>query len=898
MGSNQPVADVPRPRMRLVEARMLRGWSQQEVAERLGTTHVNVSRWERGITKPNPYFRRKLCRLFGLTEEELDLAPTLPEGKETRGDGVTATPAEAAPAAVSAAETAPPQEEPRAPAAPIIIDPMIPLRSPLRLVGRDAELARIKQRLFAGDAVALTALNGLPGVGKTSLAVALAHDPEVRAHFSDGILWAALGPQPNMTGLLSRWGALLGLPATEMAGLANNDAWARALRMAIGTRRMLLVIDDAWRLEEALILKVGGPACAHLLTTRFSHVASDFAIDGAAVVQELSEEDSLLLLRMLAPTVVEREPQRVRTLIQAVGGLPLALTLIGNYLRKESYSGQARRMAAALQRLSDAGVRLELTEQRGPVEAHSSLPGEYSLSLQAVIAVSDEQLSETARAALYALAVFPPKPASFSEEAALAVAACAVEDLDTLVDAGLLESNGVDRYLLHQVIADYARVRLEATAGSAANANVAAGSGTRGQGPFMRLIDYAIDFVEAHRTDYELLELESSVVLAALEAAHALGRGAELVRGVVTFAPFLLVRASYAVASQLLQRAQAAAQTLGDRYGLASTLLYLGQIALRLGDYAGAEARYREGLELARALGDPERISALLADLGTVSWKRGEYAQAETYLQEGLELARQIGHRERLCELLETLGALAARQGHYAQADAYLQEGLELARAIGDRERICTMLISLGASASEQGDFLVAEQSYQEGLALARQIGHIEWMSALLNNLGDISLGQGDYAEAEQYFQEALVLARQIEQQEYMSAFLLNLGLVAWKQGNHQQAEDSFREGLALAKEIGMPYLICGGLYEYGNLCLAQGRLGEAGRIFTEMLSTAPDGGQDAVALARYGLARVAASEGKLHRACELAEQSVEILEAVGHRNAREVREWLESLNC
>ena len=65
-----------RPRVRLTEARTERNWSQQEVADRIGTTHLNVSRWERGLTKPGPYFRGKLCSLFGKSEQELDLAST------------------------------------------------------------------------------------------------------------------------------------------------------------------------------------------------------------------------------------------------------------------------------------------------------------------------------------------------------------------------------------------------------------------------------------------------------------------------------------------------------------------------------------------------------------------------------------------------------------------------------------------------------------------------------------------------------------------------------------------------------------------------------------------------------------------------------------------------------
>jgi transcriptional regulator with XRE-family HTH domain len=58
---------------RLVAERLRRHWTQLEVADRLGTTPGNVSRWERGITSPGPYFRHKLCELFGKGTRELVL---------------------------------------------------------------------------------------------------------------------------------------------------------------------------------------------------------------------------------------------------------------------------------------------------------------------------------------------------------------------------------------------------------------------------------------------------------------------------------------------------------------------------------------------------------------------------------------------------------------------------------------------------------------------------------------------------------------------------------------------------------------------------------------------------------------------------------------------------------
>ncbi|HZU66157.1 MAG TPA: tetratricopeptide repeat protein [Ktedonobacteraceae bacterium] len=842
--------DFPQPRLRLAEARTLHGWSQQDVANRIGTTHVNISRWERGITKPGPYFRRKLSELYGKSEEELDLGPGL--------DGVAAT-------SLLVSDEA-------------LYDPAIPPPPPTGLVGRDHELVQIKRRLREGNSVTLTALNGLPGVGKTTLAIALAHDPEIQAHFSDGILWAGLGPHPNLPGTLSHWGTLLGISLAEMATLNGNEAWARALHNAIGSRRMLLVLDDVWQVEDALACKVGGTNCAYLVTTRFPGIAAYIAVDGATAIQELDEEHSLQLLRLLAPEVVKREEKKIHDLIHAVGGLPLALTIMGNYLRKQAYSGQARRVHAALRRLSIAEERLQLSEPRSPVESHSSLPASVPLSLQSVIAISDQLLSKQEREALYALSVFPARSGSFSEEAALAVTNSSVEVLDVLMDRGLLESSGSGRYTLHQIIADYARAHLRENAA------------------FERLMAYITHYVEKHKTDYELLELESGIILVALDKAYEMGWKAMLVSAVINFTPFLLLRGQYTLAEQYAGYAYEAASKLDDNYGITSALLYLGQIMMKRGSYPLATTYLRQGLTLARQIGDHERTSALLNDLGWVTWKQGDYAQAEAYLQEGLVLAREVGNSERISDLLEILGSVTASEGNYTQSEKYLQEALLLAKDIGDRERICSILINLGATAGEQGDHHREEICYQEGLSLAREIGHREWISLLLINLGDLAGEQQNYSQAEEYFREGLALAREIEHRERISALLSNLGSITWKQGNYVQAEAYLQESLELAHQIGNPLLIANALYESGMLYLHWQKREKAEARFHEMLTTIPEGDQELAAQAQYGLAIAAAASGNIFEARKRGEASLKVLEAMGHRTVKEVRSWLETL--
>ncbi len=853
------------PNLRLKEARELRGWSQTYVAEQIGADFYYLSRWERGHTFPSPYYRSKLCALFAMDAKSLGLLPEAPDKLEEHPETPAASPQEAsAPGAAAAVD-----------------DPAIPPLSVQteHLIGRDALLLQLRAYLCVESAPGLVALYGLPGVGKTTLAAALAHDRALQEHFQGGILWAGLGPHPDIISLLSRWGTLLGVTERESQKLRTAEAWIHRLREAIGSRQMLLIIDDAWEVDHALSFKVGGPRCAYLVTTRFPGLALQLGGGGATQVKELSDQESVRLLARLAPQVVTDEPKSAQSLVQSVGGLPLALTLMGNYLRLQTHSGQPRRLRAAIDRLRSSEARLHLAEQQTVLERSPGLPAGEALSLQAVIEVSEQQLPPQARDALRACAVFPARPNSFSEEAALAVCQAPVEMLDALSDAGLLESHGPGRYTLHQTIADYARMKLsDSTA-------------------YTRLAVYFAGYVEQHQKDYDLLDMELPNVLAALEAASTFGQQESYVRGVNAFSHFLFTRGLHAhEAGAHIEQAVEAARSLRDDALFATALLHQGQSAYKRGQYARAEQCWQEARERANGVGEPKLLSEILMMLGELARYRVSHALAATYFQESLALVRQANDPELMSIVLAHLGAVLSDQGRYTEAEAHFQEALALARSNGNRYEMARMYFNLLSVALLQGAYAQAEAYGQEALALGRDIGVLDVISAVLTNLGGTALEQQDYAKAEAYLVEALAIARRLGNARVISADLASLGNLAVRQERYQQAADYLQEALQVARQVEDIWLLSTVLVESGELFLKQQRVDEAFAGFQEALTISAQGNQDLVASALYGLARVAAARGETAAAAQQGQESLRLFEAMGNRTKDTVQAWLLTL--
>ena len=794
---------------------------------------------------------------------------------------------------------------------------LAPPKPPYQIVGRDRVLRALKQRLFSGEALALSALRGLPGVGKTAVAIELAHDPEVVGHFYDGVLWAGLGREPDILTLLGNWAIALGIEARLVADCKNIPERQNLLKTAIGQKRLLFVVDDAWSSADALAFRIGGRRCGYLLTTRQPAIALDFAGEGLTEVKELSDGDGLLLLSRIAPDAVVAEPLLAIELVRMAAGLPLALILISRYLRKVGYGGQTERLRMALHQLRETQARLRLEQQVMPTH-HPSLTTHTTISLQAAISMSVEALSESERSALLSLATFPPKPDSFSAEAALAVAETSPQTLQTLQNAGLLESSG-PRYLLHQSVADYGlTVRNDDSS-------------------IPRFVSYFVEYIEQNAGKHKLFDLENTNLLEALNLAKTHRLDDLFIRGAYLIDRYLHHRGLYEIEQELLTRAERLAREQHKTVDLLYVLNRSCTLQLAVGDNQRAEASAREGLALAReegllaqqcrflnqlgyillilakydesqevliegeaiarSIGNTKETSAFLNVLGSLAYDRTDVDKADFYWRQGLELEqeREIQNNDAISRFLMQLGLLAYLKDDHAQRQYYYEEALKILRVEGDSATLCQVLVNLATMYVDQGKLDKAEPAVDEALAIVTQSGHRPSMVDLLAFKGELLIFRGKYEEAEPYCKKSLALATQLELVKGSINAKWLSGTLAHKRGLYQEAEAWLQQSLQSAQEIDSFMLIHPILCELAEVNRAMRKFEEATDILNEALELAREAGHtSSVALALFGLAETSAGQGQRQEALKLAQESKKMLVEIGlHGPLGRVEKWL-----
>jgi WD40 repeat protein len=271
---------------------------------------------------------------------------------------------------------------------------------PQGFVARTGEFGALKAALLdaRGDAVGITAaLRGAGGYGKTVLANALCHDPDIQDAYFDGILRIELGERPdNLLGLVSD---LIKMITGEPEGFNTVDAAASRLSAALGDRRLLLVIDDVWREEDLRPFLRGGPNTTRLVTTRIDNVLPIGTVR-VTVDAMRAPEAMALLTRNLPHEQVAVQREALASLCGRLGEWPFLLALANGFLQD-----RVLRAGEPLVRALDGiGRRLDA---RGLTAFDAKEADARGRAVSLTIGISLELLDDAERKRFDELAVYP-----------------------------------------------------------------------------------------------------------------------------------------------------------------------------------------------------------------------------------------------------------------------------------------------------------------------------------------------------------------------------------------------------------------------------------------------------------------------------------------------------------
>lgn len=371
------------------------------------------------------------------------------------------------------------------------LERLVPRQAPRlteHFVGRGRELERLRKLLLGTEeasVVAVTAVQGMGGVGKSALVSELARDEEIETVFPDGTLWVTLGKTPDVLSVLGGFASAYGYDFSQLTTVAER---AREVRSLLHGRQTLIVLDDAWYVMHVRPLLAGGPGCKTVVTTRQKQVA-----DGVRArlmrLDVMPEDEAVALIGQWLGRKLEGEDwERARELARLVAYLPLAVELAAAQVPEAGWDWVLERLGSVR--------RLETLELEEAKTKWESVRLALGLSYEALRA---EELKRRFRA-LGALAV----GATFDAAAAAGVWGCdeneASDGLRQLARAAVVDRLEGGRWRVHDLLMDYALERL-----------VEAGEETATRERHAR---YYLEFAEAHGEDWQAIEAELAQIRA------------------------------------------------------------------------------------------------------------------------------------------------------------------------------------------------------------------------------------------------------------------------------------------------------------------------------------------------------------------------------------------------
>jgi DNA-binding SARP family transcriptional activator/tetratricopeptide (TPR) repeat protein len=681
-------------------------------------------------------------------------------------------------------------------------------------------------------AIAIHAVDGMAGVGKTVFSVHAAH--HLAARFPDGQLFVELhghtpGHRPVPPG--DALDSLLRAAGVDPKMIPPKvDDRARLWRDRMAGKNILLVLDDAAGHDQVRPLLPGTAGSLVLVTSRHRLPA----LDGVQplTLDVLTPDQSMDLLRRLADSAGDRyDEHALAEIITRCGHLPLALSLAGAQLRGHP-RWTARYLADLLAAEHDRLEHLRAGDRSVAAAftmSYRHLPTEQQRLFRLLGAHPGPEIDAFATAALADLPL-----------------AEARRQLEALHTDHLIEETAPGRYHLHDLMRAYARTL----------------TGDDDQHALDRVLTYychAVQAANTHLPAYQTVTIplttnrsaelprfdgEADVqawfttelpTLTTCVTHAAGGTGRHHVHLAALLQPFLRLN-GYTEQALRINQVVLAAVDPTDQVGQAITLTNLAVMQRLLGELETAVQNHTRALELSVTSGDRLGEANSLAELGYLRYLRGEPETAKRDLGRALELHTELGDRLGQANSLTCLGLVHSLRGEYDVAPHRLDRALELYTALDNRLGQATALHELGYVRSMRGEYEAATVHHTRGLALNIALGDRHGQFNSLNELGYVLCMQGRFEEAYRNATRALELSTTLGNRVGQANSHNCLGRAQRMRGRLEAAVDHYTRALELYSTAGVRWGEANALNDLGCVLCVQGRFEEAYRNHTRAL--------------------------------------------------------------
>lgn len=690
-------------------------------------------------------------------------------------------------------------------------------------IGRESELAEIQARLH-DPACRLLTLIGPGGVGKTRLALQAAAD-QVDA-FPHGVYYVPLASLASPDFIASTIADTL-----KFTFYSRENPFVQ-LQNYLREKQMLLILDNFEHLvqsaEQLTELLEHAPRLKLLVTSRERlNLLSEWSleIEGLPFPPEelVGPPEAYSAIQLFVQSARRVKPEftlsavalpDVIRLCRLLDGLPLGIEL-----------------AAAWVRMLSCRELLEELEQSPDVlsTATRDLP-QRQRSLKSVFEYSWSLLTPAEQQGLRRLAVFQ---GPCTREATLSVGGVALPLLAALMDKSLVHRDTAGRYRLHEVVRQYALVKLQSTSPEEEEEIRA-----RHWRWYAELLVKRTADLKGGWQHEALLELGRDLenIRAAWAWAIQHDQSEKILKVMEGLSLFYelqgLFQEGWDTFGQAVQAQCSNSTTMSDQQRLVcqQLLMYQGRFAERLSRYTEGRALLEKSLALAQPLSNPHAEAIVRFQLGMIAHDLGDYDETVQQYRASLPVFKAQADTWNAARVLNSLGNLSATRGDFQAAQRYYQESLELCRATGDRPGETRARLNLGNIAAAIGQNARAKQQFQESLEISRELNHKFLIALALDNLGSLTYREEYYSEAESFFRQVYTIYKEIGHR-WGIAFVLNeLALVADKLQDFGTARQLLEEALAICREINQRWGIAYTRQNLGELALHQAQIQEATR--------------------------------------------------------------------